>query len=287
MTSERKTAIVVTSTSSIDYFTSNNKIPVYVLNLKVIINGKKYLDGIDMRADAFYQTLVNNPSLVPKTEPPEPDDIQRTLHTIKVKGYTDVIILTLSKNLSTSFQVISDTVKDFEGLNITVYDTETCTIPEGFFGFKAAQMADKGATSEEIIKVLDRMKLDTEIIFCVNDLKYLTKNGRLNMSKSLLAKVLQIKPIISFKAGQLTIVGKVRKIENALDELAAFVSGKVKNPSLQTLGLYMGNQDLYRRFAAKLPAELKFEFPLTPVVGAHIGPDAVGVAFCGKIDKYI
>lgn len=151
-------AIVCTSTSSLDDFEGKPK-NIQVLRLHVHTPpDNDYLDGQNLRAQNFYRWMQNNPKLLPSTQPPDTEAMLATFDYLIKKGYTDVIVPTISSTLSKTYSDISDIARLLrKQIAIHVVDTGTVGIMEGLFSLEANQMINDRYTPAEIVSRLTVM----------------------------------------------------------------------------------------------------------------------------------
>lgn len=274
-------AIVCTSTSSLDDFENTPK-NIHVLRLHIHIppNGD-YLDGQNLRAGNFYRWMQNNPKLLPRTSPPDVESIINLFNQLIKQGYTDVIVPTISSTLSKTYQEISDIARLMQKqINIHVVDTGSVGIMEGLFALKAYEMLNQSYKPLEIVRRLSIMARQMHIFFVLDSTQYLVKNGRISTLKGTLSTLFNIKPILHFHNGVLTQAGKIPKIENAIEHLLKLAQEKQMGKRAQLIGMYSGDEALYRKFEAQIALNYGVKipaYPITPVVGAHIGPRAIGL----------
>lgn len=284
-----KRAIVDTSTGCLDYYPHNYDIKI--LRISLYINDEHYYDGLDMKANEFYERLKKDKTILPKTSQPSPGELLEFFENLSLQGYDEAFVTTISSELSgvnNGINSIKDILKD--KINIVTYDTRTVCFSEGIFALKAAKLTKEGKTMDEIKKELDKYKDNNIILFGVSDLEFLIKNGRLSNAKGFFAKMFKIKPLIKVSEGFIRVLKSIRTTNAAFEAMA----DEIKN---YTIGYdkffiyyaYTGNNELYE----KLKKMLKKRFgnsdfltvPGTPVVGTHVGSDALGVGIFLDYEK--
>ena len=171
-------------------------------------------------------------------------------------------------------------------IKITIFDTKTVCFPEGKFAIEAAKMTKEGHTTEEIVKRLEEMRTKNRIYFGVDNLKYLVKNGRLSGAAGLVATMLKIKPLLEVQSdGRIVAVEKIRTTKKALERVAEKFVNDTANKDVEAYIVYTGNVEL-KEFLRKQLEERGItgliEVPCSPVVGCHVGPDAIGIGFFEK-----
>lgn len=276
-----KIKISTTSTGCLDYY--DHGLDIDILRLKILDEGIEYIDGLTIKADQFFEKLRNNPDWIPQTSQPSIGEMVDYFEKLSEEGYDKVLVTTISSNLSGTYNgliqaanLVSDKIK------VVVYDTKTVCFNEGYFAVTARQMLNNNKTFEEVIAHLDWIKENNAILFAVDSLTQLVNNGRLTGAKAFLGKLLKIKPILRVNEnGQIISVEKKRNFKKALTSITQFVEDYVGDQSYEAYILYAGNPELREVFEEALKEDLGLTnllaIPSTPVVGAHIGPDVIGI----------
>lgn len=276
-----KIKVATTSTGCLDYYNENHNIDI--IRIKLIDENKELLDGIDITADEFYEKLRANPEWIPRTSTPSIGEVLNYFEQLVQDGYTDVFVTTLSSSLSGTHNSIyqaAQIIKD--KLNVVVYDTKTVCFSEGYFALTAEKLLNNGKSSEEVISHLDNMKDNNTIFFAVDSLNQLVNNGRLSGAQAFFGKLLKVKPILEVQGtGEIVAVERTRNIKKALKVIANKIKDYTKDRKFFAHILYAGESNLKEYFLEILKEELGlenlYEAPSTPVVGAHIGPDVIGI----------
>ncbi len=276
-----KRLVVDTSTGGLDYYPFHHDIDI--LRIKIYLDDKGYLDGTEMRADEFYKRLKENPDLIPKTSQPAIGDVIDYFEQKYQEGYDQIYVTTISGKLSGTYNAICLAAEELKDkMDIHVYDTYTVCFSEGLFALEASRLIKEGKTFEEVDKVLDTMKQNNTIFFAVDSLAYLVKNGRLSGAAGFVGKLLKIKPILQVQStGQIVSIEKIRNTKVALSSIADKILAYTNGRDFDAYILYTGNPKLKEHFKQTIKEKLHldnlYEAPSTPVVGAHVGPDVVGI----------
>ncbi len=282
-----KVAIITDSSSCVHLVETSSDIHVFPMGL---IFGEEVLeDNTNLDVDAFFDRLVKDPK-VPTTSQPNLEEVIKKINDLKEKGYTDVIYITISNHLSETFESANMVKSYIENINLHVFDSLTGGYHQGHLVEIAAQMAAKGQSVEDIMNELKRQRTNSSLIFFVDDLKYLVKNGRLSNSAGLIGNLLKLKPIIKVKqSGEVINDGKVRKVSAAIDtilnqtkELATKFEGKKLD-----VHVYHG---IVTKTVTQLVERAKEVFgvsnvklaPISPVIACHVGPYCYGVSVFAK-----
>lgn len=276
-----KIKVATTSTGCLDYY--NQEHDIDIIRIKLVVDGIELLDGVDIKANEFYEKLRNDPDWIPKTSQPSIGEMVEYFEGLANKGYTNVFVTTLSSSLSGTYNSIYQASKIVsDSINVVVYDTKTVCFSEGYFALTAERLFNEGKSLEEVISHLDHMKENNTIFFAVDSLNQLVNNGRLTGAKAFFGKLLKVKPILEVQGtGQIVAVEKTRNIKKALHLISNKIKEYTEGKKFFAHILYAGESELKEYFLGVLKDELGlenlYEAPSTPVVGAHIGPDVIGI----------
>jgi len=251
-------------------------------------NEKPLVDGIDIKADEFYERIKNihDASQIPSTSAPSVADIYNTLDKLIEEGYTDVIHYPISFKLSSTGPTVKKIAEEYkQKIRVHVIDTKTATFLQGYIAMKAKEMADSQATVEQIIEYSNKLIKNNQSYFVVDDLNYLVKNGRLSNAKGFLGTIFKIKPILEIdKEGYIKSLQKVRTYQKAIDTMIDLILKyieKAKNVFLFVLhSIRLETVEYVIKKIKEMRPDIS-DVPIhyiTPAVGAHIGSGVVGVA---------
>ncbi|MCF0137657.1 MAG: DegV family protein, partial [Oscillospiraceae bacterium] len=180
---------------------------VTVVPLSIFFGSREYTDGVDICHREFYEKLVESDTL-PSTSQPSPGAFEAVYGELCAAGDT-AVVLTLSSKLSGTYQSACIAAEDYKG-KIFVVDTENVSITEGILAKRALQLRDEGLGAEEIFDILEREKKCACLIAMLDTLEYLKKGGRISKTAAVAGGILNIKPVITIKDGEIAVLGKAR-----------------------------------------------------------------------------
>ncbi|HAS91407.1 MAG TPA: DegV family protein [Bacilli bacterium] len=280
-----KIAIISDVNAGLDYIGYDPEIPV----LRSIINfgDEHYVDGIAIKADEFYARLKANDSVIPSTSAPTVGEAMELLEKLIEEKYTDVIMYSISYQLSSIGQMVETLREEYEDkIKIHVVDTKTATYLQGYIAVSAKEMAKQGKSVQEILDYSYYLIDNMHAYFVVDNLTYLVKNGRLSGAAGFVGNMLKIKPILEMnKQGKIVSKEKVKThrkaVERALEmfleeikdvkKVKIFVFHTIREDDAKTIKKY-----LEERCPNALPIEIHM---VTPAVGAHIGCGVLGFGY--------
>lgn len=275
-----KRIVVDTSTGCLDYYKHNHNIEI--IRIKLDIDGTLYADGTDMPADKFYTFLENNPTVVPKTTQPSIGELMEFFTDLKDKGYSDIFVTTISSKFSGVINGINQ-CKDLlsDEINIEVFDTQTVCFNEGMFALRAAEMIEANESFESVKAELNKMRKSNTIFFAVDTLTYLVKNGRLSGAMGFIGGLLKIKPLLQVQEnGTIEAIEKIRTTKKALEAVCEKANQYMNGHNVIVQIVYTG-AELRDYFIELLKEKCNIKdidcHPCTPIVGCHVGPNAIGI----------
>ena len=260
------------------------KLNIHVVPLSVTLDGKSYREGVDIEPGEFYRLLAATKSL-PTTSQPSPGDFAETYR--RLAAYDpDILSIHMSSGLSGTYSASQTAAKLVPEANITHVDTKTLSAAAGWQVEAAAHALKAGWTKEQILALLQRIGVATDVIFSLDDLKYLIHGGRVSHMKGLVASVLNIKPLSGVEkiSGTLVQLGFLRTFQRAIKGLVDLMARKhAPGSALRVQVLHAQNPEGAATLR-KLIDEL-FDCTWLPVgsmslvLGAHTGPSMVGVSY--------
>lgn len=254
--------------------------------LTVRFGDKEYLDGVELSKHQFYEMLVESDAL-PTTSQATPAAFAEYLESVASAGDSAVVI-TLSSKLSGTYQSAVLAAEDYP--NIYVVDSQSVAIGTGVLAQYAVELAQQGMGAEEIAQVLTHQREKVCVVALLDTLEYLKKGGRISKTVAFAGGVLNIKPVVTVQDGAVALIGKARGSRNGNNLLVEKIreAGGVDFGRPVLLG-YTGlsstllekyvedSKALWADHVDKLDGCL-----LCSVIGTHVGPGAVAVAFFRK-----
>lgn len=248
----------------------------------VIFGEESYHDDEELDTAAFLQKLKASPTL-PKTAAPEPPLYYPIFEEAKRRGESVVVVAPTGK-ASGTVRSAQTAAMEFPGLDVRVVDTLTISCNLASLLLVADDMAKAGASADEVVARLDEMIPRGRIYFLVDSLEYLAKGGRIGGAKKLLAELLEIKPILQIKDGQVESFEQQRTKKRALARLVEVVAEGCKGGDEAHLCVLQVEAE---EEAQALVEELKSKvfvsdipiYELPPAIVVHAGPKAMGVGF--------
>ncbi|GAX88890.1 DegV family protein [Effusibacillus lacus] len=278
-----KIAIVTDSTAHLsDDYIERHQITVVPLSVNFGTESRR--EGIEIRADEFYQMLPGLKEL-PTTSQPAVGEFVQAFEKL-LETHDSIIGAFLSANLSGTFSTARTAAGMVEG-DITVIDSKITSFPLESMIREAVEMRDAGKSKEEIAARLQYIADNNRGYFVVDSLNHLHKGGRISGVSALLGSLLQVKPIIHVtRDGKLDLFDKVRTQRKALDRIVelfrADKEAKPGQPSRFSV-VYTDRPEEAKQFQERIGNEFPDLDPqltqLSPVIGTHVGPGMLAITY--------
>ena len=260
---------------------------VEVVPLTIHFGEEEYIDGVTIENRRFYEKLVES-DVLPTTSQATPYVFESAFRKAVSQGY-QVVCVTCAAGLSGTYQSAVIAAEEFPG-QVFVVDSRSIAIGSSILIQYGVGLLDRGMPAEEVAWKLMQKREDVRLIAMVDTLEYLKKGGRISTAVAVAGGLLNIKPVIAIEKGEIRILGKARGSRNANNLLVQEIAkaGGVDFGKPLLLGYTGLNDALLRKYiadSAHLWEESRGQLPVRivgSVVGTHVGPGAVAVAFFRK-----
>lgn len=276
----QKTRVMVDSTADLDHALLEEW-EIEMAPLQVIIGEESFRDRVELSADEFYSRLAHGGPL-PRTSLPKGSDFVAAYE--RMAPHCDAILgIFISSQLSGTWQAGKKWGDEFSPGKVTAYDSNTASLGAGLMALEAARMAREGAAVEAIAARLDGIKGKLRVYFSVDTLEFLAKNGRIGAAKRFIGETLGLKPVLTCVRGQVApfskAFGKKRTISKLLD-IAARDEARAGFEGVYAVA-WSNNPDERERLIEQMNKRLTVNKlvvgQISPVIGAHTGPGALGI----------
>ena len=257
-----------------------------VVPLTVHFGEEEYIDGVTITHQQFYEKLVET-DVLPRTSQASPAAFAKAYKEVAQSG-CQAVVLTVSETFSGTYQSAMIAAQDYE--DVIVVDTGSVAIGAGILAEYALSLAQEGLDARTIALQLEEAKQKIRIVALVDTLEYLKKGGRISSAAAFAGGLLNLKPVLSVEHGEIKVLGKARGSRQGNNLLVSEIdkAGGVNFDMPVLLG-YTGLSDAllqkYIRDSEALWAHSKIALSQTiigSVIGTHVGPGAVAVAFFAR-----
>lgn len=262
-----------------------DKYKISIIPLNVLMNKISYRET-DLSNEWFY-TEMSKLETIPTSSQPSIEDFYNTIEE-QVKEGHDIVGIFLSSDMSGTFST-SNLVKDmilenYPNSNIIMIDSRSNCMQAGYAILEAAKAAYENKSLDEVVSITKNVIQNSKFIFVPDTLDYLKKGGRIGSASALLGSLFQIKPILTVENGKTTVFTKVRTKKKAIDKIIDTVLEQNSKTPIKGLIVHHINcenegQDLANRIKEKLKLNSIKVQSIGPIIGLHVGPGSIGVAY--------
>ena len=259
---------------------------LHMVPIHIVIDGKDYLHGVSIENEQVIDAMRAEREV--HTSPPIPSEYADLLEDLLTR-YDRLISLHVSQELSNCYTSVQQAIKlmyDDAAERVLPIDTRTCTAGQALIVKRAAEMLQRGVALDELLRELEFFKSNSSLYFTVDNLYWLKRAGKLNFFSSILGGMLDIKPVIGLRQGQLVPLTKHRGHGAALASIAEKAHEDYRR--------HRGECEIWIAHAAaedkrdQLLTELEREMPAAvdgirtvevgPTITAHAGPGCIALS---------
>ena len=251
---------------------------IRLVSLRVATSEGEFRDRLEIDQDTLYSLLKRE---LPKTSLPLPEDVSALYRQLKAEGCTRVVHMTISSNLSGTYNMVRLIAEETEGMQVDVVDTRTLSCGLGLLVLEAAESLAKGMSVEDTLARVEHLRSTQLGAFVIRTLEFLRKGGRIGLVEGVVGSLLQIKPVIYVNDdGVYNTLVKARGFTNALnamsDECFKRFQGRKVRIAIVHGAAYEEAVKLRDRFLEKLDVVSSFISPVSPALAIHTGPGLLG-----------
>jgi DegV family protein with EDD domain len=235
--------------------------------------------------DAKTFNLIDKNGKLPTTSAPSPGQFTEAFKSAFTQGADSILCFTVSSEVSATYAAAMTARDEFPGRDITVIDTRSLSMGQGFQALYAAEAQLRGQTKEELISITESVRDRSHFFAALSTLKYLAMSGRVGQLAAGFGNLINIKPILTIQNGRLELLERIRTQNKAWDRLIELVITRAEGRPIERMAIvHVAAPEMARKFESKLrermdcPSEILF-CELTPGLSVHSGAGLVGVGF--------
>ena len=270
--------IVTDSTSDISPEVAHD-LGITVVPAYVQFGDEVYRDGIDISNDRFYQKLVDS-FVLPLTSPPTPQDFAKVYSDCS-KEAEGILSIHISSKISDTCNSARHGRRIARGkCRVEVVDSRFASIGLALVVIAAASLARAGENLQSVLEETQKAISQIHMLGIFDTMKYLVWGGRVSESVAGMADIRQIKPLLTFKDGEIIQAGLVRAYSAGMDRLYEFVKDRL---NIQDLAIAYSTtpeqaSQMKERLSSIFPEDKIYLAQLGIALGVHSGPGALVLA---------
>ena len=271
----------------------------------ISIDGKTHQKEIEeLGIREFYQFMVDNPKVFPKTSLPSIKDYLEVF-TPLVEKKIDIICICITTKFSGSYNSAMNAkellLEQYPSAKITIIDATVNTVLQGLLVLEAVKMKEAEYNYQEVIDTIESIKSTGRIFFTIGSMDYLVHGGRVGKLAGVAAGTLGLKPLIVLEDGEINKAGIVRGRKISKKKIIELTLQHLQknniNPSDYefTIGygydIEEGKECMHAFISALKEAYPDYQETSIPVrqigatIGVHTGPMPIGIGILKKYNK--
>lgn len=262
-------------------------------------DGHYLREGVDIGVRDFYQQMVDRKGVYPRSSMPSIQDYEEAFLPFAEAGIP-VICICITTKFSGSMQSALGArallLERYPQTEITVIDATVNTVLQGLYVLEAARMRDTGVSYPDAVARLEEIKHTGRIFFTVGSMEYLKHGGRIGKVASLAGSVLDIRPVITLKQGEIfpsgVDRGRKRTLKKVMDLLLGYLQESALSIEHYSIAVGYGyDRDEGVSFRDQALATLQdrgYDIETIPLyqigatIGVHTGPYPLGFGIIEK-----
>ena len=255
---------------------------IHVVPLTVQIDDKTYTDRVNLQPDTFIELLKTAKEL-PKSSQPSPG-VFKELYDELGKDGAQVVSIHMTGGMSGTYQSASQAA-EMSSADVTVIDSRYIAFGLAFQLREAIRLRDAGASVEEIVAGVNKVRENTRLFVALDTLENMVKGGRIGKGKAVVSSLLNIKPIGHLDIGEVTICAKPRSYKQIIKFLMSEFEKDTKGKKVMSVGISHANSMdtlvnplIEQVKATGFTGEIEVAFT-SPVISTHTGEGAIGFMY--------
>ncbi|WP_353893669.1 DegV family protein [Proteinivorax hydrogeniformans] len=261
---------------------------ISVVPLSVVFESGEVYKESSITNKEFYEKLEAADE-IPKSSQPSVEELYETFEKI-IKSGEEIIGVFISSEMSGTYStanMVKDMIlKDYPEASIKLIDSRSNCMQLGFAAITAAKAAKEGKKIDEVVSLVEKNIVKSRFIFTPDTLDYLKKGGRIGAASALLGSFLNIKPILTVTDGKTDVITKIRGKKKTVNKIVDIFVQDVKEYGFGDAIIHHINcEQEAKELADKIKKIIGETLPICsigPVIGAHVGPGSLGVAYFTK-----
>jgi DegV family protein with EDD domain len=256
---------------------------IHVVPAVIIVGGQSLRDGVDISRAELYRRMASQ-GIIPTTSSPSAGAFEEAYDSMFRQGYERILSIHPAAKLSSIYNSAHIAAAHFPG-RVEVMESGQVSLGTGFQVITAAEASDQGVSLEETCSQVQNTRRRVHLVAVIDSLTHLAQSGRVSAALAGIGNFLQIKLLISMIEGTVNRVAQVRTRARGLATLVeqvrswgpleelAIVHANARSSAEALIPLLQEKVGGLNRWIREKPLLVE----VTPAIGVHTGPGAVGV----------
>jgi len=253
---------------------------IRVVPLTIHFGDEERRDGVDLTPEEFFRRLRSGQ--LSRTTQPSPAEFEKVYRALAEEGADAIISCHLSAEMSGTVQSAT-LASQMVDVPVHVVDTRSASMGIGMVAIEAARLARQGAGVDDILARLGDIIAQQRVLFMVDTLEYLQRNGRIGKAQAFLGGLLNVKPLLTIDDGVVAPLerarGHAKAVSRIVERMVALAGDKPQRVAVVHGNAPAEAASLAEQIRARVQVAEMFIAMLGPTIGTHAGPGTLGVVF--------
>ncbi len=254
---------------------------IQVIRYWVHLGDESFISGVTIDPPAFFQRLRADPAQAAHTGVPA---VAKFLEAYRqAASWAKAIVSVHVAGKQSGTCSAAEVAARESPIPVTIIDTETTAMAEGFVALACARLAEQGATLEQVVEQAHAAVRNVGLYALLENISYALKGGRLSSAASAVGTLLKIQPLIRVRDNKVSLIGQARRRVKGLQSLIDKVCKEVGDAPVRLAVHYAEDEEEGQSVLDALKSRLHcIEAYLTRVpveLGVHAGPGSIGIAY--------
>lgn len=284
---QRKTRIALVTDSACDLPQEIiDEYQIHVVPFHVHFGNSLFLDKLSITPEQLY-TMLRTRKDFPRSAQPNVKTIEN-LFSFLTSHYESILMVSISSGLSGVYKSSMSIAERLDKDKIRIIDSKNISVTQGLLVLRVAEVIEQGQTIEDIIRLTEDWIPKLKVLVDVQTLEYFVRGGRVKPTKGFVAKILNIKPIISLdEEGKATNVGKSFSRRSSMKKILRIIRRMSEEGEFWKYAIVHAQcrprAELYaQEIREMIQMEPAYIIDVSPVLGVHTGIGSLGIAFMYK-----
>jgi DegV family protein with EDD domain len=276
-----KIAVITDTDSSFSLEFANSR-GIQLVPIMIQFGEKSYRDIYDIDNPETFSKIDHDGKL-PSTSAPSPGQFVDAYKTAFENGAESILCFTVSGEVSATYAAALNACAFLPENDITVVDTRSLTMQQGYMTLAAVEVISQGANKQEAIAAAFDIRDRSQLFASLATLKYLSMSGRVSHLAAGVAGILNVKPILTIRNGKLDLLEKIRTQSKAWQRTIDLTREAAAGREIERMCiLHVNVPDAASEFEKLIRSEINCPTEITlaelgPGLSIHSGVGLVGV----------
>lgn len=253
---------------------------IRVVPVRITVGDAVYRDGIDVTPETVYAWLQRG--MRPTTSQPAVGDFLAVYRELAAQG-RPILSIHVTSALTGVYQAAAVAAAQITAVPVRVVDSRAATMAQGFLALEAARTVERGGSLAEAEQAVRTLQPRLRFFAVLETVTYLVRSGRAPRLAALAVDVLQVKPILAIRDGEIVVMDRVRTrrraVEAMLHRLATDAGARPVHIAVMHAAAAEEAERLRTEIERRFACVETYVTPFSPAMGLYTGPGLLGLAY--------